>query len=193
MRCGIQNQVVPEGPGCKTPGTFRAGCIYDIPWESLALAAAGTDATLKHVPRSGVQRVLDFIVDLARPIEAATGPGAPAIGAAAYLSALTVNGISYMPQHNSSSGAALSANKYPLAAFAREVSQNAGGPLASLESGEGTPFAQFGVHNVLLGTEDDVTFTIINHSVLAINGGGTIQVLQLSSTEEGPTGGSALP
>lgn len=192
MRCGSPK--IPLGAGCKSPGVFNAGCMYEVAWESLALADAGTDATLKHVPRSGVQRVLDFLVDIIQPVQAATGPGAgPLEGQGAYMSALTVNGISYMPQHSSSSGAAVSSNKYPLAAFSRAVCQRAGGVLASLASGEGTPWAQFGVHMIPLGINDDVTVTIENNTGLAADFGGTFVVYQEAfGNERGPTGSPTI-
>ncbi len=189
MRCGVRQSSIPTGAGCKNPGIFRAGCIYEVAWESLALADAGTDATIKHVPRSGVQFVLGFLVDLIQPVQAATGPGAgPLEGMGAYMSALTVNGTDYMPKHSSSSGAAITGNKYPLASFSRAVQQRAGGVMAELDSGEGTPWGQFGIHRIPLGINDDVTVTIENETGLAADFGGTLQILQADGLEGQQTG-----
>lgn len=199
MRCGISPDTIPVGNGCKSPGTFVGGCIYEIAWASLALADAGTDATLKHVPRSGVQLVLGFIVDIIQPVQAATGPGVgPLEGQGAYMSAVTVNGDSYMPKHSSSSGVAVTSNKYPLAAFGRAVMQRAGGVLASLDRGEGTPWAQFGIHRIPLGINDDVTVTIENETGLAADFGGTFIVYQFpnAAAEQistgSPLGGNSM-
>lgn len=186
-RCGLTKDNVPRGSGCKFPGTMNEGCMYELAWESLALAAAGTDATLKHVPRSGQQLILDFLVSTLAPVASATGPG-QGRNYAAFLTALTVNSRSFMPVHNSGSGAAFSSNKYPLAAFRRDVMQRGGGVMASLRYGNGTPWAQFGVHMIVLGTEDDVTLTVENNGGLTVELMGTLVILQLNQDEKRASG-----
>lgn len=188
MRCGIRR--IPQGNSCKSPGIFNEGCLYEVGWESLALPDGNTDATLKYVPRSGIQRVVGFIVDTIQPVQAATGPGAgPLEGQAAFMTALTVNGISYMPQLSGSVGAALS-SQYALAAFSREKYLQVGDVMAALDQG-GVPWAQFGVHMIRLGINDDVTVTISNQTGLAADLGGTFVVYQEAYGEDGmPTGGS---
>lgn len=175
MRCGVSSSSVSSGGHCSSPGDYSDGCIYEVPWESLGLGDTGTDATLKYVPREDGAYVIGFIVDFAQTVQAATGPGYAGF-ATSFMSALTRNGRSYMPNQSSSVGAALSL-KYSLSAFAREVSQRAGGPLQELLTGEGTPWAQFGIHDKRMSDEDDVTVTIENQSGLDGDFGGTFQVL----------------
>lgn len=182
QRCNIEPTMVPRGAGCVTPGSFNEGCIYEIAWESLGLTDTTTDATLKHVPRSGTQVVLDFHVDLVMVDWAATGAAGGMDIAPSSMTALTVNSKSMMPVHNSNSGAGLTSNVYSLSLFARELCQNAGGCLASLASGDGTGWAQFGVHMIPLGIQDDVTITIRNDAGQTVDAGGTLAVLQLSTT-----------